>query len=136
MFAEVVFPLPFRNAFSYSVPPEFKELISVGKRVAAPFGKRVLTGFVIALRESVDVKETIKDIHDVLDKDPIFDLKDLEFYRWIAEYYLSSLGEALKLSVPQGVEVETKRKVIADADFLQKASRNREQKKYYENKNS
>jgi primosomal protein N' (replication factor Y) (superfamily II helicase) len=120
MFAEVVFPLPFRNAFSYSVPPEFKDLISVGKRVAAPFGKRVLTGFVIALRESVDVKETIKDIQDVLDKDPIFDLKDLEFYRWIAEYYLSSLGEALKLSVPQGVEVETKRKVIADADFCKK----------------
>ena len=120
MYAEVVFPLPFRNSFSYIVPKEFEELVSVGKRVAAPFGKRVLTGFVVGTPQSVETKENLKEIYDVLDKTPIFDDKALSFYKWIAEYYLSSLGEALKLSIPQGIEVETKRKIVSDTEYCKK----------------
>jgi primosomal protein N' (replication factor Y) len=120
MFAEVVFPLPFRNSFSYIVPREFEELAAVGKRVAAPFGKRTLTGFIIALPEKATTEENLKEIYDILDNTPVFDSKALLFYKWIAEYYMSSLGEALKLSIPQGLEVETKRKIISDTDFCQK----------------
>lgn len=120
MYSEVAFPLPFRNSFSYIVPKEFEEIISVGKRVAAPFGKRVLTGFVIGLPEKVETKENLKEIYDVLDKAPIFDDKALSFYKWIAEYYLSSLGEALKLSIPQGIEVETKRKIVSDTEYCKR----------------
>ena len=47
MFAEVVFPLPFRNTFTYSIPPEFTDMAKVGVRVVAPFSKRVLTGFIV-----------------------------------------------------------------------------------------
>jgi len=117
MFAKVVFPLPFRNSFTYSVPEDFEEKVSVGVRVVCPFGKRVLTGFVIdALKES-DVKEKIKPILDVLDTQPIFSKKSLKFYEWVSEYYLSSLGEALKNSVPYGLDVESKKTVVADKDY-------------------
>ncbi len=44
--------------------------------------------------------------------------KTLKFYEWLSEYYLCSLGEALKLLVPQGTDVETKRKIIVDKDFI------------------
>ena len=46
-YAQVVFPLPFRNAFTYLIPDEFTESVKVGVRVVVPFGKRVLTGFVV-----------------------------------------------------------------------------------------
>lgn len=117
MFAEIVFPLPFRNSFTYSIPEEFEENVQIGVRVVASFGKRTLTGFVIKLKQSSDIKEKIKPIKDVLDNQSIFSEKSLQFYEWISDYYLCSLGEALKNSVPYGLEVESKKTIIADAVF-------------------
>jgi len=113
MYAQVVFPLPFRNAFTYSIPKDLTDIVQIGVRVVVPFGKRVLTGFVISISEATDVEE-VKPIRDVLDENPIFDEQSLKFYEWVAEYYLSSLGEALRNSVPYGSDVESKRKVVSD----------------------
>ncbi|MFA7287754.1 MAG: primosomal protein N' [Melioribacteraceae bacterium] len=120
MYAQVVFPLSFRNSFTYSIPPELNELVQVGVRVVVPFGKRVLTGFVVALSKTTEIKEIIKPIRDVLDELPIFDSESLKFYEWISEYYISSLGEALKNSVPYGSDVESKKRIAADQDYCYK----------------
>ncbi|MEG8946232.1 primosomal protein N' [Rosettibacter firmus] len=117
MYAQVVFPLPFRNAFTYSIPEEFVDLVKVGVRVVVPFGKRILTGFVIGINQTTELKDKIKSIRDVLDDYPVFDENSLKFYEWISEYYISSLGEALKNSIPYGTEVESKRIVVADRDY-------------------
>jgi len=114
MFAQVVFPLPFRNAFTYSVPDEISSMLQIGVRVLAAFGKRTLTGFVIELSDKSDVTEKIKPLTDILDEIPLFNTDDLKFYEWLADYYLCSLGEALKLAVPYGLEIESKRKIISD----------------------
>ncbi len=119
MFVEVVFPLPFRKAFTYLVPKELQEFSKVGVRAVAPFGKRTLTGFIINIPSTISLKkDEVKPITDILDDKPIFTNKTLKFYEWISEYYLCSLGEALKLLVPQGTDVETKRKIIVDRDFI------------------
>jgi len=117
MYAQVVFPQSFRNAFTYLIPKDLRDEVTIGKRVVVPFGRRILTGFVIELTDTTDIKEKIKPIKDVLDDKPIFDKKALKFYEWIADYYLSSLGEALKYSVPYGSDVESKRKIVSDIDF-------------------
>ena len=114
MYAQVVFPLSFRNSFTYLIPKELRDETEVGKRVVVPFGKRILTGFVVDISDTTDIKEKVKPIRDVLDDQPIFDKKSLEFYQWVADYYLSSLGEALRYSVPYGSDVESKRKIVAD----------------------
>ncbi|BDQ02930.1 primosomal protein N' [Ignavibacterium sp.] len=120
MFAEVVFALPFRKTFTYEIPSDLKKFVKKGVRVVAPFGKRTLTGFVINVTKTTEVKEEIKPIREVLDDEPIFNKTLLKFYEWIAEYYLCSLGEALKLLVPHGTEVESKRKISIDKSFVQK----------------
>ena len=114
MYVELVFPLPFRKAFTYSVPGELEPIVKTGTRAVAPFGRRTLTGFIINISKTTSVTEKIKPIKDILDVTPIFDKKGLKFYQWVADYYLSSLGEALKLAVPQGSDIESKRKIIAD----------------------
>ncbi len=128
MFCQVVFPLPFRNSFTYSVPDELKTSAKIGVRAVVPFGKRILTGFVISVSEKTVVKEKIKPVRDILDELPIFDETALKFYEWISEYYLSSLGEALRNSVPYGSDVESKRKVVVDIPFCSQLL-NQEQRK-------
>ena len=120
MYAELVFPLPFRNTFTYSVPKSLEPLAKPGVRAVAPFGKRVLTGFIVATSSSTVVQEKIKPVDDILDSKPIFTEKSFEFFKWLADYYLSSLGEALKLAVPYGLDVESKRKILSDTDFALK----------------
>ncbi len=117
MFADIVFPLPFRNSFSYSIPKEYESSVKIGVRVVVPFGKRTLTGYVIGLSEEAQVKKGIKRIKDILDEVPIFNEKSLKFYQWIADYYLSSLGEAIKNSIPYGLDVESKKVVVSDKEI-------------------
>lgn len=117
MFAQVIFPLPFRNSYTYSIPEQLLDSVKVGVRVVVPFGKRVLTGFVISLSDTTDIKEKIKHVKDVLDQLPIFDSDSLKFYEWISEYYLCSLGEALKNAVPYGTDVESKKKIVSEPEL-------------------
>jgi primosomal protein N' (replication factor Y) len=117
MYVEVVFPLPFRKAFTYKVPRELESNTVFGVRAIAPFGKRTLTGFIINTSDKTSVKEKIKPISDILDEVPIINKASLKFYQWIADYYLCSLGEALRLAVPHGSAVESKRKIQIDPDF-------------------
>ena len=119
MFAEIVFPLPFRKAFTYSVPKDLQSYAKFGVRAVAPFGKRTLTGFILNLSETTSLdKSEIKPITDILDDKPVFTKDTLKFYEWLSDYYLCSLGEALKLVVPQGTDVETKRKIVVDKNFV------------------
>ncbi|MCW8961367.1 MAG: primosomal protein N', partial [Ignavibacteriaceae bacterium] len=114
MYVELVFPLPFRKSFTYLVPTELDKQTKIGVRAVAPFGKRTLTGFIINKFKKVSIKEEIKPITDIIDEKPIVDSEGLKFYSWLADYYLCSFGEALKLAVPYGSEVESKRKIISD----------------------
>ena len=124
MYVEIVFPLPFRKAFTYLIPKELEKQAKIGVRAVAPFGKRTLTGFIINRLKTSSVKDEIKPIIDILDEQPIVDALGLKFYQWLADYYLCSFGEALKLAVPYGSEIESKRKIIPDqnacAHFLSK----------------
>jgi primosomal protein N' (replication factor Y) (superfamily II helicase) len=117
MYAEIVFPLPFRNTFTYLIPEDLVDMCKVGVRTVVPFGKRILTGFVINVTEQTSVKEKIKPIHDVLDYNPIFTSESLKFYEWISDYYLSSLGEALRNAVPYGLDIETRKKIVSDKNY-------------------
>ena len=114
MYVEIVFPLPFRKTFTYLIPKELEKQAKIGVRAVAPFGKRTLTGFIINKIKTTSLKEEIKPLIDILDELPIIDKEGFRFYEWLADHYLCSFGEALKLAVPYGSEVESKRKVIPD----------------------
>jgi primosomal protein N' (replication factor Y) len=117
MYVEVVFPFPFRKAFTYSVPSELEDFVQSGVRAVAPFGKRVITGFIITVSTETTVTEKLKPIIDVIDDLPIYNQTDYAFYEWMSEYYLCSTGEVLRLTVPQGTDVRTKKRYSSDKDF-------------------
>ena len=46
---DVAVPVGVRKTFAYSVPPEFRERITVGMRVLVPFGRKLVTGYVVGI---------------------------------------------------------------------------------------
>ena len=68
-----------------------------------PFGSRKRTGFIIKIISSCDLKN-IKSIAEILDDEPLFSSSDLDFYQWIANYFMYPLGKTLAELIPSGSE--------------------------------
>jgi primosomal protein N' (replication factor Y) len=97
-FVQVAVNLPLNDVFDYSVPEDFQDKVEVGKRVWVPFGKRTIVGFIVRLSNTTDIAKTRK-IKSVIDEQPILSDKTLKLCRWIADYYLCSLGEAIEAAI-------------------------------------
>ena len=107
-FIEVAVPLPVTGTFTYSVPDDLVDRAGVGARVLVPFGRRKVTGFVVAVGVTPAV-DGVKDIIETLDVAPVVDPPMIELTRWIADYYLASWGEVLRATLPPGINMESRR---------------------------
>jgi len=94
-------PIAQRRTFSYSIPPGLA--IDVGQAVWVPFGDKLLQGIVLELSPSPAVEET-KEIAGVIEPHPLLSPNHVLLARWLSEYYLSPLFDAVALMLPPGFE--------------------------------
>ncbi len=106
MYAGVVFPLPLKTVFSYTVPTVLQDKIQIGQQVLAPFKRQSLSGFVVSLPQKSEVAEP-KLLQDILELKPFFSDKILKLTQWLSDYYFCSWGEALKASLPSELQVKS-----------------------------
>jgi len=114
-FLSIAPALSLEGIFTYSVPEHLINDASIGKRTLIPFGRRTITGYIVDKKtelnaEELTYKDKIKDILDVLDLEPLFDDKKLKFFKWMADYYFSPLGEVMQLAHPPELNVKSVRK--------------------------
>ena len=103
-YAEVVFNLPLKDAFTYEIPLHFSGMVKKGMRVLVPFGRRRLTGYVVSLSKHNKKNIPLKPIEEVPDSEPVISKELLSLTRWVADYYHSSWGEAIKAALPAGLD--------------------------------
>jgi len=100
---DLVFNIPSERAFSYM--GDEKGEAAAGKRAMVPFGGRDCLGYITSQKDSPPPgikNETIKRIRRVVDKEPVFDKRDLELAKWMAGYYFCGIGQALQAMIPSG----------------------------------
>ncbi len=102
MFAKVLFDLPLDTEFTYRIPKDLESLICVGVRVNVPFRSYSKIGYVVEIIEDYDTDYVIKDIKKNVDKEPLFTNSQIELAKWMSDFYLCSVGEALALQIPGG----------------------------------
>ena len=88
--------------FTYRVPERLK-FIAAGWRVMVPFKAQKVDGFVISVHEVDEATQfefVLKDIGDVIDEEPWFTTEMLHEARWLAEFYLCPLSQAMGLFMP------------------------------------
>jgi primosomal protein N' (replication factor Y) len=110
-FARVVIPSPLGQPLIYSVPEELQERIAPGMRVSTPLGKRIVTGVVLELLPATSLTHT-RSISELLDNVAVLDGGLLLLIQWIAQYYLSTLGEVLAVILPPGLRRESQRRIV------------------------
>lgn len=117
-YANIILPLPLDGYFTYSVPDALASRVQNGMRVTVPFGKSKTYVGVVA-EYPVDVPKPVeevaqqgkkkivyKNIADVLDDTPILLPQQLRLWKWIADYYMSPIGDVYKAALPSGLKAE------------------------------
>ena len=116
-YANIILPLPLDGYFTYCVPDDLASRVQNGMRVTVPFGKSKTYVGIVA-EYPVDVpnpaeevaqqgkKIEYKNIAEVLDDTPILLPQQLRLWKWIADYYMSPIGDVYKAALPSGLKVE------------------------------
>ena len=108
VYAEVAVPVHVSSTFTYRLPVSMRHVAQPGSRVVVPFGRKLVTGYIVALREGLrpgtSLQESdIKDAIELLDVIPLVTPELLELTRWVSEYYLAPWGEVIKAALPPGI---------------------------------
>lgn len=107
-YCEVILPLPLSGTFTYSIPPEFSDLISLGSRVVVSFGKKkIYTGIVLKTHNESSATYRPKELLDVLDQRPIVNEKQLQFFQWMSRYYICAIGEVINAALPAALKLSS-----------------------------
>ncbi|TVQ87413.1 MAG: primosomal protein N' [Deltaproteobacteria bacterium] len=96
------------SLFTYAVPAHLGD-VQPGHVVLVPFGRRgALTAYVIECLETPTLApDKIKPLVRLLDPTPAFDMEQLGFFRWVADYYLTPLGMVIQTALPSTLKAKT-----------------------------
>ncbi len=106
LYADVIVPRHIARTFTYLVPAPLAQTLEIGNRVLVPFGRAILEGAVISLRDhppigmkAASLREICSLIDGTRDTGPASTLFELS--RKIAERYVTPWGQCLRLIFPQ-----------------------------------
>ena len=115
--ANIILPFPLNDTYTYYVPQAMEEHICVGQRVIVSFGaKRFFTGIVYSLGEVSNVAD-LKPIAEIIDNKPIVSQDQLLYWRRLADYYICSLGDIMRLALPSALRLQSDTTVIINEEI-------------------
>jgi len=118
-FFDVVLNVPLNQSFSYrenDEPATKKNALSTltlsaeqlfGRRVEVRFGNRTMTGFIVAVYDTLPQtcrvsEDKIRPIIRLIDEEQLVTPELFDLAKWISHYYISSIGESVFGIVPSG----------------------------------
>jgi primosomal protein N' (replication factor Y) len=111
IFAALILPLAIPKSLIYEVPPALQGLSQPGSRAIVPLGKKkIITGIIQHILDIAPSYPT-KPIIDIIDETPIINPMQLDFFQWLAEYYMCYLGEIVKTALPSGFKLSSQSKI-------------------------
>ena len=104
-YVDVILPVPLQGFFTYAVPNGMT--VAVGMRVVVSFGRsKTYVGLAARLHDNKPEGYDVKTIQQVMDAEPIVTDSQLKLWLWIADYYMSPIGEVYKAALPGGLKDE------------------------------
>lgn len=113
-FVEVAVPLHVTQTFTYRLTPEQSPHATPGARIIVPFGRKLLTAYIVALHDELpanlrSAEVEIKEADSLVDEAPVCTPEILQLARWVADYYASPLGEVIKAALPLGMKPKVRK---------------------------
>ena len=110
-YADIVLPL-WQPLYTFAV--DDNDTIAEGDAVAVQFGpKAIYTGIVWRLHDRRPATKTVKSVGRRLYDRPLLSPRQMQFWEWMADYYMCTLGEVMRFALPS----MTKPKGASDEEF-------------------
>ena len=106
-FIEVILPLSLPKTFTYSVSETEFNFIKKGCRVAVPVKNKIYTALVIDLHKISPTLYEAKEIHQILDENPIVNEYQINHWFWISSYYMCTIGDVYRGALPSALLLES-----------------------------
>ncbi len=117
LYVDVLLPLHLPDTYTYRVPYEMNPQVKVGARVVVQFGqKRMYSALVRRIHHEAPGWKA-KYIVAVLDEKPIVDEKQMEFWEWMAQYYMCYPGDVMAVALPSGLKLASESAIAIHPEF-------------------
>ncbi len=98
--AHVILPVPIDKPLYYTIPDNWLSMLKIGHSVIVPLGKKIYVGIVYSIGHISQNRFKIKPILGVFSSFPLMNTLQLVFLKWVAQYYMTPLGEVVKAAFP------------------------------------
>lgn len=117
LFVEVILPLAIPRTYTYRVPATLNDFAEKGRRAVVQFGKsKIYTAIIHSVSKLAPEKYEAKYLLDIIDHQPIVHLVQLEFWQWIADYYLCTLGEVMAAALPSALKLASETRIVLNLE--------------------
>jgi len=117
-FADVILPLAIPRLYTYRVPYELNDQLTVGQRVVVQFGRsKLFAALVRQIHETAPAQYQAKYIDSILDPEPIVNETQFALWDWISSYYLCTIGEVMIAALPSGLKLTSETRLVLNPSF-------------------
>ena len=119
---------PLAKIYDYSVPAYLSSKTQLGDKVDVPLGKRRSSGYIVEVSSAKEFVQKgnnfeLKAISSNENYYPCFNAEQLEFYRWIANYYQEPLSKVLDTAIPKRPSTRIQKSIaLVDKDYQARGS--------------
>ncbi|MEO6831857.1 MAG: DEAD/DEAH box helicase, partial [Chitinophagaceae bacterium] len=111
-YADIILPLALPQVLTYGVPVEYQDVIQPGLRAEVSLGKnKQYAGIVARIHDERPEAYEVKPIRALLDEIPVVNAIQLQFWKWIAEYYVAAPGEVMQAALPAHLKLSSETKL-------------------------
>lgn len=112
-FVDVIVPLHLPQLLTYSVPVSLQESIKIGQRVDVSLGQnKRYAAIVHNIHNNKPDAYDVKPIKGIIDTHPIVTSKQLAFWDWVGNYYLTPLGDIMQVALPAHLKLMNELELI------------------------
>jgi len=116
-YADVILPLNLPQVLTYGVPHEMQQALQVGMRVEVALGRnKQYAGIVERLHNEKPETYEVKPIRSIIDEEPVVNDTQLNFWRWIVQYYMAAPGEVMQAALPAHLKLMGETRLIWKGD--------------------
>jgi primosomal protein N' (replication factor Y) len=118
MFAEVIIPLALPKNYTWEIPDQMLEMITIGCRVEVNLGRnKKYAGVVKRIHNENPVAFEPKSILNILDPEPVIQRWQLRLWEWMAGYYMCSEGEVMAAALPAHFKLSSETVIVYNEEF-------------------
>jgi primosomal protein N' (replication factor Y) len=116
-YVDVLLPLHVPDYYTYRVPQECNGQVVVGQRVVVQFGRQRLYSALVRRVHQNAPRWRSKYILAILDREPVVTERQMDFWEWLARYYMCYPGDVMAAALPAGMKLASESAVTIHPDF-------------------